>query len=79
MKLFVTEIQAICPITDELLVWAGPHIPGLNWEDAEFYCQHNGLGYCKIVGELEAEIPCYENSFEPNWKEMIDYKKLNLN
>ena len=52
MNVYVTEIKAIDPTTGEMLVWAGPNVPGDSFEAAEKYCQENGLGYCKVVGQL---------------------------
>ncbi len=56
MKKFTTEIRAIDPLDGELKLWQGPNVESLNWEAAELYCQNNGLGYCKVVGELDEEI-----------------------
>jgi hypothetical protein len=56
MKKFTTEIRAIDPNDGELKVWQGPNIEALNWQEAEMYCQNNGLGYCKVVGEFVEEI-----------------------
>jgi hypothetical protein len=53
---FVTEIQAICPRTGELLRWAGPHIEAISEAHARIICDNTGLGYCKIVGRLVAEV-----------------------
>jgi hypothetical protein len=77
--LYVTEIQAISPITGELTTYGGPHVPGISETTAQEYCELNGLGYCKVVGELIAEIPCKEGTYEPNWDEMVDYEKERLN
>lgn len=79
MKLWVTEIKAYDPITGELKTWCGPEVPGINHKDAENYCQDNGLGYCKVLGELVAEIPCKDGTYEPNWNKMIDYENEQLN
>lgn len=54
-KLYVTEIRAIDPITGEMKTWGGPHVPGISFADAREYCRKN-LGYCKVIGELVAEI-----------------------
>lgn len=56
MRLFVTEIKAICPITGDLLTYAGQLVPGICLEDAQRYCNENGLGYCKVVGEFVCEV-----------------------
>jgi hypothetical protein len=56
MKMFVTHIKAICPITKELKTCEGPLIKALSFDDADYYCQNNGLGYCFVIGELIDEI-----------------------
>lgn len=69
MKLYTTEIIAIDPLTGLLTKWCGPRIPSLSFEDAENYCQENGLGYCKITGEFICEIDengSIENNFNYN-------------
>jgi hypothetical protein len=58
MRIWVTEIQAIDPNGGVMKSWAGPNLPGINHEDAVRYCQQNELGYCHVLGELMAEIPC---------------------
>ena len=52
MKTFVTEIRAMDPISNELRTYCGPEIEAISFKLAEEYCQLNGLGYCKVVGEL---------------------------
>lgn len=79
MRMWVTEIQAIDPVDGVLKSWCGPNVPGINQEDAERYCQQNGLGYCAVIGELVAEIPCKEGPCEPDMDKMIDYEKINNN
>ena len=79
MRMWVTEIKAIDPITGELKLWSGPNVPGINYEDAERYCQQNELGYCCVLGELVAEIPCKEGAHEPDIEKMVDYEKINNN
>jgi hypothetical protein len=76
MKLWVTEIMATDPKTGELKKWCGPEVPGINLQTAEEYCQSNGLGYCKVIGELICEIPCKEGTYEPDFNNMIDYDKI---
>lgn len=72
--LWCTEITAKCPKTNELTKYAGPHVPGITKSHAEWYCEQNGLGYCKVIGILVAEIPCKENTAEPDWEREIDYE-----
>ncbi len=58
MKTWLTEIRALDPSDGEIKTWAGPRIPAITFGFAEQYCQNNGLGYCKVIGEFVAEIPC---------------------
>lgn len=73
MNLYVTEIKAIKPSTGELTTYGGPNVPGSSFKDAQDYCEENGLGYCKVVGELVSEIPCKKGTYEPDFINMIDY------
>lgn len=77
MRYFVTGIRAVCPKTGELLTWHGPVVPGISYADAEAYCEKNGLGYCAIIGELKAVIPCKPGSMEPDFCGQIDYDNQN--
>lgn len=79
MKLFATEITAICHLTNRLIKWGGPNVPGIDEASAQEYCQQNGLGYCKVIGELICEIPCKDGSHEPDFSKMIDYEKTSMN
>lgn len=79
MNLYVTEIRAIDPITGEMKTWAGPNVEGISMGDAENNCQSNGLGYCKVIGQLVAEIPTKSDSLTPDWDKMVDYEKPSLN
>jgi len=51
MLYWITEIHALNP-EGHLKKWCGPAVPGISREDAERYCQENGLGYCRVVGIL---------------------------
>lgn len=79
MKYFTTQIKAICPIHKELFTWVGPHVPGIDIKSAQKYCDENGLGYCTVIGELVAEIPCKKGTNKPDFNKTIDYGKINLN
>lgn len=79
MKTWCTEILARDPLTGEFKRWCGPNINGISMEDATNYCQQNGLGFCEVVGELVAEIPCKKGTFEPDFKNMIDYENTQNN
>lgn len=54
-KTYLTEVRAICPKTGELLSWAGARVPGISPQDAQNYCDKNGLGYCKVIGVLHED------------------------
>ena len=79
MKLWVTEIIAIDPLSGELKKYGGPEVRGINAQAAWDYCQQNGLGYCRVQGELVAEIPCKTGTFEPDFKNMVDYENTQNN
>lgn len=53
---YLTELIAIDPQDQELKIWAGPRIWAESKEKAEEYCQRNGLGFCKVIGEFDSEI-----------------------
>jgi len=59
MKRWVTEIKAIDPNAPDkgVILWFGPYVEANTLEEAEKYCQDNGLGYCKVIGKLIEEIP----------------------
>lgn len=75
MKTYLTEIKAICPITGELSTFAGPEIEAVSFGMAEIYCQENGLGYCRVTGELMAKIPCKKNTMEADFDNMANHMK----
>lgn len=77
--LYVTEIKALCPYTGEMKTYGGPEVPGISFADAQAYCENNGLGYCKVIGRLVAEIPCKDGTYEPDWDNMTDYENKKLN
>lgn len=77
MRYWATEIKAIDPTDGQWKTWGGPNVPGINQEDAERYCQQNGLGYCEVVGELEEEIPTKEDGLTPDWSKVVNFKNDN--
>ena len=80
MQLWVTEIRAIDPTTSQMTTWGGPNVPGINLQDAEDYCQRNGLGYCKVMGRLIGEVPAlFNDPAKPDWRKYIDYETPSLN
>ena len=63
MKVWTTEILAI-DTNGEIVLYRGPNIEAETWKGAEKYCQENGLGYCKVTGELiamELDFIIYNN------------------
>ena len=68
MFTFSTYIIAICPITGELIEFAGEPIEGISKQDAHDYCQNNGLGYLHI-GEI---LVCSKDIETGEWKD-YDY------
>lgn len=56
MKIWLTEIHAICPKEKQLKVWVGPEAIGKDKADAQRYLNQNGLGYCKIIGEKKGSV-----------------------
>ncbi len=75
--IFVTEIRAISPIDGELKTYGGPNVPGINEQTAQEYCEMNGLGYCKVTGQLISEIPCKPGTYEPDFEKKVDYENMN--
>jgi len=73
MNIYVTSIRAICPHRGELISWCGPHVKAISPQMARDYCDNNGLGYLKIEGELVAEIPCIEGTYNPDFDNMTEY------
>lgn len=61
MTKWVTYVDAINPFTGQLTNFFGPYVPGDTKEQAEDYCQRNGLGYCRVDSQLIAEIPQKED------------------
>lgn len=57
---WTTFIRAISPETGELLLWMGPLVDGETQEDAQKWCNENGLGYCWVdavyVGEIDEKL-----------------------
>jgi hypothetical protein len=78
MRLHTTTIRAICPHTGEFKTYEGPQVIGTSFDDAQKYCDNNGLGYCKVESVLVAEIPVKRGTTnEPDFNRMIDYEDLN--
>jgi len=74
---YTTTIKAIDPKTGELKEWMGPVIDAISFKHAKRYCNENGLGYCKVIGELIAEIPA--DGLTPDMDNIIDYETIKMN
>jgi hypothetical protein len=78
MKIWVTEIKALEAITGKMKTWGGENVEAPTWELAQKWCDEN-KGYLKVIGELVAEIPCKEGTYEADFSKMIDYEKIKNN
>lgn len=78
MKTWATEIKAICPLTGKLKTYGGDNVEAPTWAMAQQWCNEN-KGYLKVIGELIAEIPCKEGTFEADFNKSIDYEKTQNN
>ncbi len=78
MKKWVTEFKAICARTGELKTYCGETVEAITSEMAQQWCYEN-RGHLKVIGELVAEIPCKEGTYEPDFKNMVDYENTQLN
>jgi hypothetical protein len=56
MKKFTTILQAIDPRDGELKTWQGQIIQAKTIVEAKRFCQKNGLGYLRVIGEFIEEI-----------------------
>lgn len=64
--IWITEIKAVDPATGKVCKWCGPRIEADSKEDAQNYCNSNGLGYCEIIGKYIAEIKINEQLISLN-------------
>lgn len=74
MKRWVTEIKAIHPIKGELTNYMGPYIEADSLELAEKHCEENGLGYCKVIGELASQLDFETLTEIKNFSERLKHK-----
>lgn len=79
MKKWLTEIIALDHSTQEIALWQGDIVEAPTLRLAQVWCDTNGKGYMKVVGELTAIIPCKEGSFEPDMEKKIDFKQIQNN
>lgn len=70
LESFFTEITAINPMTGKLVKFVGPKVLAKNFEEAQIYCNNNGLGYCEVVARLTKSRSHYKG-FEYSSKEII--------
>ena len=73
MKTFLTEIYAMCPQEGIMKTYLGPLVPGISYEDAQHNCENNGLGYCKMTGNLVTEIDTKDDGVNPDFSTRKDY------
>lgn len=71
MRYWTTVILAATPDTHEtdlldLREYSGPRVPGINLEDAQRYCNANGLGYCRVIGEHIADVDYATGKITPS-------------
>jgi hypothetical protein len=62
--IWLTEIEAVDPVTDELCTWAGPRIEADTEEEAQNICLRTHRGYCKVIGRFIAEIDVAQINIE---------------
>lgn len=77
IRIWATQILAYCPHSRALFHWQGPHVPGIDKADAERFCQENGLGYCRVVGQVIEEIPCDDKTGKPDFSRRLSFENLN--
>lgn len=79
MPIFCTEMKVWDRVFNQFVTIEGQRIEAPTWQLAEEILIKEDLRWLKITGELIAEIPCKKDSFEPDWKHGIDYKKIQQN
>lgn len=58
--------------------FSGVNVPGISIEDAQQWCDDNGLGFLEVDALLVSEIPC-KDDYLPDWERKIDYETIRLN
>jgi len=79
MPYFCTQMQVVNQKTKELVWIDGMRVEAPTLELAQEIIAKENYHYLIITGQLVKEIPCKEGSFEPDWKNAVDYDKLNQN
>ncbi len=72
MKIWLTEIRAINPVTGHLTTYCGDEIEAITKEEAQIKLNNSERSYMKIVGELVCEV-------SHNTDQRIDYDLPSLN
>jgi hypothetical protein len=78
MKIWITQFRAPDARTGEVKTWCGENVEAPTWELAQQWCYEN-RGHLKVIGELVAEIPCKEGTYQPDIDKMIDYENIQNN
>ena len=79
MPIFCTQMQVYDHINKQLVWVDGKRIEAPTWELAEEYIITEGYNWLVITGKLICEIPCKKGSNDPDWKNKIDYEKIQQN
>jgi hypothetical protein len=66
------------PVYGDMRTWGGPNIQAITIDEAQRWCNEN-RGYCKVIGELIAEIPTKTDGITPDFENMVDYEVINNN
>lgn len=78
MKKWGTEFKGIEVSTGLLKLYGGPNIAAPTKELAQKWCDQNEP-YLRVIDELVAEIPCKKGTYEPDFKNKIDYENTQNN
>lgn len=78
MRLWVTEICALEAKSGQMKTWGGQNVEAPTMLLAQEWCDKNA-GYLKVIGELVAEIPCKEGTYEADFSKMIDHERIHQN
>jgi len=59
---YITTIRALDPKDMELKSWDGPIITACSLTEAIRYANNNGLGYCRINGDILVDVISFDES-----------------
>lgn len=79
MRTFVTEVQAIDPTDGLLKTFEGLRIESINPKMAQKWCNENGLGFLKVVGELVCDISLDENKGISTYNDLMSFIDVHSN